>query len=184
MAKRVSFSNQHLELNDISMHHLDSENSLKLYYRTENEERFAGYTAADLANELRIRADELGRSSSLSVLAALEAVFRIDYLQRNYKKKKDVLSRKFRDIYKEKNIRVSLEDDILDAWKENAYGASQLISDLKGVYKYRHWLAHGRYWQPKMGRQHYDYASVYELAELTLNSLPFEGTDTYRLSDK
>ena len=180
MAKRLSFSNQHLELNDISIHHLDSENSFKLYYRADNEdyeERFADYTVDELANELRARIDELSHTSSLSLLAALEAVFRIDYLQRCYKKKKDLLSRKFRYIYKKKSTRASLEDDILDTWKENTHGASQLINDLKGVYKYRHWLAHGRYWQPKMGRQNYDYSSVYELAELTLNSFPFEGID-------
>lgn len=178
MAKRVSFSHQNLELDDISIYHLDSENSLRLYYKTKNEERFANYTDDDLANELRDRTDELNRSSCLSLLAAVEAVFRIDYLQRNYKKKKDALSRKFRAVYKMKSIKVSLEDDILDAWKEHSHGASQLISDLKGVYKYRHWLAHGRYWQPKMGRQNYDYGSVYELAELTLNSFPFEGADS------
>ena len=180
MVKRLSFSNQHLELNDISIHHLDSENSFKLYYRADNEdyeERFADYTTDELVNELRARIDELSHTSSLSLLAALEAAFRIDYLQRCYKRKKDVLSRQFRAIYKKKSTKVSLENDILDAWKENAHGASQLISDLKGVYKYRHWLAHGRYWQPKMGRQNYDYSSVYELAELTLNSFPFEGID-------
>ena len=31
------------------------------------------------------------------------------------------------------------------------------------AFKYRHWLAHGRYWEPKLGRI-YDYYSLYDLA--------------------
>ncbi|KAF3982003.1 MAG: hypothetical protein HFP81_00555 [Methylococcales symbiont of Hymedesmia sp. n. MRB-2018] len=180
MARRVSFSNKQLELGEIAIHYLDSESSLKLYFSSENndyEERFSGYSSGELANELRRRITELSHTSSLSLLATLEAIFRIDYLQRNYNRKKDSLSRTLREIYQEKSIRASLEDDILDAWKTNTHGTSQIISDLKGAYKYRHWLAHGRYWEPKMGRQSYDYDSVYELTETILNSFPFEGTN-------
>ncbi len=180
MAKKVPFSKDQLELDDIAMHYLDSESSLKLYFSSDNkdyEERFSGYSAEELTSELRERINELSHTSSLSLLAALEAIFRIDYLQRNYNRKKDSLSRAFRSIYQKKSTRASLEDDILDAWKNNTHGTSQLISHLKGAYKYRHWLAHGRYWQPKMGRQNYDYDSVYELTETILNSFPFEGTN-------
>lgn len=177
MANKVSFSNKHLDLQNISIHHLDIESSLKQYFKSKSEERFTGYTEKEISNELLRRKSELSHTSCLSLLAALEAVFRIDYLQRNYNKKKDSLSREFRAIYKKKSTKASLEDDILDAWKENTHGTSQLISDLKGAYKYRHWLAHGRYWQPKMGRSNYDYESIYELTELILNSFPFEGTN-------
>lgn len=37
------------------------------------------------------------------------------------------------------------------------------ISELITAFKYRHWLAHGRYWEPKLGRI-YDYYSLYDLA--------------------
>ena len=129
MVKKIFFSNEHLELDDITIHHSDSESSLKLYFSSENKyykERFSDYTADELSNELRARIDELSHTSSLSLLAALEAIFRIDYLQRNYKKKKDSLSRRFRTIYAKKSTKASLEDDILDAWKDNTNGASQL----------------------------------------------------------
>lgn len=177
MGKKISFSNKHLKLNDITIHHSDSENSLKLYFSSENssyKERFSCYTTEEIASELSERINELNKTSSLSLLATLEAIFRIDYLQRNYKKKKDSLSRTFRTIYATKSTKASLVDDIFEAWKNNIEGASQLISDLKGAYKYRHWLAHGRYWQPKMGRRNYDYDSVFELTETILNSFPFE----------
>lgn len=180
MVKKISFSNSHLELNDIVTHYSDTESALKQYFMYENsscEERFRGYTSDELAIELRVRIDELSHTSSLSLLATLEAIFRIDYLQRNYKKKKDSLSKALREIYKNKSTKASLEEDILEAWKANTGGSSVLISELKGAYKYRHWLAHGRYWQPKMGRKNYDYDSVYLLAETVLSSFPFEGLD-------
>ncbi len=179
MVKRVSLSNDNLELDDIVIHYSDSESSLKLYFtpkRTKDfEKRFSGYTREDLSSELRARIEELNHTSSLSLLAAIEAAFRIDYIQRNHKKKKDSLSRALRSIYKQKNTKASLEEDILDTWKTNTNVASQLIEDLKGAYKYRHWLAHGRYWVPKLGRHHYDYDSVYKLAATVFNSFPFVG---------
>jgi hypothetical protein len=178
VAKRVSFSNEHLELDDIATYYSDSESALRQYFSSSNKDyadRFYNYTAEEVARELQDRINELNHTSCLSLLAALEAVFRIDYLQRVYNKKKDPLSRAFRNIFHQKSTKASLEDDILEAWKENTHGTSQLISDLKGAYKYRHWLAHGRYWQPKMGRKNYDYDSLYLLTETILESFPFEG---------
>ena len=48
----------------------------------------------------------------MSLLAAVEAAFRIDYLQRCYQRKKDGVSRQFWEIYKEKETRASLEDEL------------------------------------------------------------------------
>lgn len=91
MVKRVHFSNAHLEFYDIVTHHLDTTFSLKRYFMytdTRCDRRFLGYTADEMAIELSARIDELSHTPSLSLLAALEAAFRIDYLQRNAKKKK------------------------------------------------------------------------------------------------
>jgi hypothetical protein len=104
----------------------------------------------------------------------MEAIFRIDYEQRCYLKKKDPLSRAFRDLHKHRRSNVSLEEEIFDLWKEYTNGAKQLISELKGAFKYRHWLAHGRYWTPKLGRK-YDFVSLYALATNVLSSLPLLG---------
>ena len=142
-----------------------SESSLKLYFSSNSktyEERFMAYSTEELASELRERINELSHTSCLSLLSTLEATFRIDYLQRNYTKTKDPLSRSLRVLFNQKENRASLESDILEIWKEHVSGAeaSQLIKDLKGALKYRHWLAHGRYWQPRLGRPNYDYDSI------------------------
>lgn len=181
MVKKVSFSGKNLILDDIAAYYSDTEKSLRLYFSPTNpkfEQRFLGYTPEDLTDELKNRIDELGRTTSLSLLATLEAVFRIDYITRCEKRKKDTISKELRVIYQQKITRASLEEDILNIWKENTSSdTSKLISDLKRAYKFRHWLAHGRYWTLKIGRpkSEYDYSEIYELAKAILDNFPFEG---------
>lgn len=166
-----------LKLEEIANYYNDSDASLRLYFSTKNpnfEQRFPTYTYEEVVLELNERIDELDRSTSLSLLAALEAVFRTDYKIRSEKRKKDALSKYFKEIFKNKEERASLDEDLLNAWKEHTSVQAKLIEDLKGAYKYRHWLAHGRHWTPKMGRPDYDYSDIYTLAERTINSFPFE----------
>lgn len=175
MAKRVSFSGDHLGLPEIAAHHRDLESSLTLYFSAGSPSyvvRFVGYAAAEVAGELGERLEEADLTSSLTVLAAVEAAFRIDYLQRCYGKGKDPVSCALREIHKERQQYASLEDEIFEAWINNSSGASSIIGELRGAFKFRHWLAHGRYWTPKLGRR-YDFSDVFALANLTLSSFPF-----------
>jgi hypothetical protein len=175
MASRVNFSGDHLSLAEIAAHHRDLESALGLYFSAQSPNylmRFAGYATSEVADELGARLDEAELSSSLTVLASVEAAFRIDYLQRCYRRKKDPVSRAFRGIHKTRGQHASLEDEIFEAWVDNSTGARSLISDLRSVFRFRHWLAHGRYWTPRIGRR-YDFNDVFALADLTLRSFPF-----------
>jgi hypothetical protein len=69
-----------------------------------------------------------------------------------------------RDIYQQKGNRASLEDDILDFWKQVYPEHKQVISNVISALQYRNWLAHGRYWDAKLGRK-YSYPFLYNLAE-------------------
>lgn len=177
MAKKVSFSNQHQEMSQIENHRTDVTVATKEYFRPrtgEYPERFLGYSITELKFELNLRLNEIDITSSLNLLSAIEAAFRIDYLQRCYMRKKDPLSRTFREIHKLKGSKASLEDDILDSWKQNTTALKEILGHLKGAIKFRHWIAHGRYWEPKLGRTKYDYQSVYQLAQLVFLNFPFE----------
>lgn len=128
-----------------------------------------------MTDELGRRLDEADLTSSLTILASIEAAFRIDYLQRCYGRKKDAVSRALRKIYKAKQHNAALEEDIFQAfqaWVENSSGTRSIIGDLRGAFRFRHWLAHGRYWTPKLGRR-YDFSDIFALADLTLRSFPF-----------
>jgi hypothetical protein len=178
MDRKVSFSNQHQELLQIESHHADVTFAISEYFRPrtgEYPERFLGYSIDELKSELTLRLAEIDITSSLSLLSAIEAAFRIDYLQRCYMRKKDPLSRTFREIHKHKGSMASLEDDILDTWKQCTIESKEILGHLKGALKYRHWIAHGRYWEPKLGRSKYDYQSVYQLAQTVFLSFPFVG---------
>jgi hypothetical protein len=51
-----------------------------------------------------------------------------------------------------------------------------LIGELRSAFKFRNWLAHGRYWTPKLGRN-YDFESLYLLADAVFSPLPLRGID-------
>lgn len=179
MASRVAFSGLHLGLPEIAQNFSDLQGSLHLYFSTLSPAftvRFFEYSNSDVASELERRLDEAQLSSSLSVLSSLEAAFRIDYLQRCYRREKDPVSRAFRDVYKTKQYWASLDQDIFAIWAEQSSVPRPIIRELRGAFRFRHWLAHGRYWVPKLGRR-YDFIDVYTLAELTLNSFPFFDAD-------
>ncbi|MFM7439499.1 MAG: hypothetical protein ACKO2V_12990 [Snowella sp.] len=166
MPRRVSLSGQNLSLSDIKDYYDDSKSALTLYFSLHSFDynyRFVDYNINEIEQELQARLDELDRLTSFSILSSLEASLRMDYLTRCNQKKKDALSRKMRRIYQIRGSRASLEDDILRLWKETFPEYKGFISEVITAFKYRHWLAHGRYWEPKLGRI-YDYYSLYDLA--------------------
>jgi hypothetical protein len=174
MADRVSFSGKNLTLADIAGYYADVEAAIRGYYADTSATfavRFAHYTRTEVHAEMDQRLMEHDHASALIALAAVEAAFRIDYLLRVDTKQKDRLSRALRDLHKEKGARVSLEEDIFDAWRQHASIPPRLIGDLRGAFRYRHWLAHGMYWTAKLG-QRYDFRSIWLLADGVLNTLP------------
>lgn len=166
MAKRVGFSGQHLNLPDIAEHYADVEVGLRLFFRSPGRypSRFSGFTVDEIRETLDSRLMEEQQHAALCILAAIEGAFRVDYLERVYARKKDDLSVILRELHKARGPRASLEREILQAWRDSGEMPTRLVGDLRGAFKYRHWLAHGRYWTPKFG-QRYDYQSIYELAE-------------------
>jgi hypothetical protein len=171
MGSQVAFSGLHLPFDEMVNHHQDVESSLTHYF-SHVSRQYTIHLERYSKEKLRFRLSENDKSTIFTLLAAVEAAFRIDHLQRSYQRKKDKLSKAFRALHQQKGSRASLEEDILSAWKEHTSVPAKLIGDLRGAFKYRHWLAHGRYWTPKLG-QKYDYDSVYELTETVFKSFPF-----------
>lgn len=154
----------------------DFDAALKLYFSSLSPtfgDRFFGYSDERVSEELRDRLKEVDRNSALVALAALEAAFRVDYVQRCEQRKKDPLSRAARQLYVRKKERVSFEEEILALWKEHSTLSASEIGFIKGAFKYRHWLAHGRHWPPKFG-QAYDFKVVYSLVGDILSKIAME----------
>lgn len=165
------------QLDELAFYHQDIMDSLCLYFSPSAPTfaaRFLGKSAAEVRRELDSRLNESDVRSTFVVLTSLEATFKVDFDVRCRKRLKDNLSIYFREVEKKRKDAVRLNEDILEGWKRHEpLDTSGLISDLRGAFKLRHWLAHGRYWNPKLGRK-YDFAYVQVLA-INVSRLPFAG---------
>ena len=84
------------------------------------------------------------------------------------------MSRRFWEIYKEHGVRKTRLDDILNIWRDQGATAriKTAVGEFKGALRLRHWLAHGRYWKPKLGRPDgYDPVDVFDICKELLKAL-------------
>ena len=123
------------------------------------EPRFVGMRLDDIDEFFNDELNEIDHRTCLFLIAAAEAVLVVDFLNRVGGRKKDTISKNFRNIFKnecEKNPKnVRLDKHILDIWRDRDGKTKSLIGDFRGALNYRHWLAHGRHWTPTLG-QYYD----------------------------
>ena len=170
------FSDQHQDLDEIFLYYHTTSKSLN-YYRESIarskviNQHYIGLTNNELIEYFEQHLEELEKNISFNILSTIEASFRIDYKIRTRKKHKDDLSRKFRELHKTKGDNISLEKDILELWKGEYPKFKSIISDFIGALKYRHWLAHGRYWVPKLGRN-YDVPTISTISDRIYVNLP------------
>lgn len=173
-AGRVTFSGDQLVYADLARDHADTEASVRLYFdsaATLQTVRFANYAPHEVDEDRDRLISQHDQHASLALLAAIEAAFRIDYLQRCKLRKKDALSRAFKNVFHVKEDRASLENDIFSAWQAHSdvQGAPRFFNELRKAFQYRHWLAHGRYWTPKHTPPAYDFQTLALLAEPIFN---------------
>ncbi|WP_236191684.1 hypothetical protein [Pseudomonas pharyngis] len=175
--KRIDFnpSGLNLDLIDIA-HHFELMNSAMASYYNDNGAsfltRYTFSTPQQIELEYKDARREFEVTVCLTILAALEASFRLDYLVRVDRKLKDELSRAFIKIYRRNKNRVGFED-LLDAWKRHAPSSTDYVRELKGALAFRNWMAHGRYWVPQLARTH-GYTDIYRLAYNIFDNFPFE----------
>lgn len=176
---------------DVAEHQAVVDEALRTYYRPAKERptgedlpnRLRYHSRQELADELAAHLFELERRSVFVMLAAVEAAFRIDYLERCERRRpKGKLTTAFRTIYlsrdqegKEKREHVRLVDDILRTWQNHEPQLKSALSELIGYLKYRDWLAHGRYWHAKLGQSRYTFEDMYDRLMALLTALPLVG---------
>jgi hypothetical protein len=157
---------------EVAEYHNDVVASLRYFSKTSPSFISSRYFGRPPDDVLAARIQETDLRSAFFVLTSIEAAFRIDYLYRCQRKMKDDLSRTFRIIYKDRGGNASLDEDIFETWKEQSSAPGpRLIGELRGAFNFRHYLAHGRYWEPKLGRK-YDFNFVYSLADDVLQAFP------------
>jgi hypothetical protein len=146
---------------EIVAYHTDMKNSLMRYITDimagrAFEAQYVGLTPSEMDEVKKRRLEELEHQSCLALLAAIEALFRADYDNRVMRRFRDAVSRDFRalnkNVQRRKAPRPSFSAELLAVWKKHLTGnAHQCILKVENAFKYRNWLAHGRYWTPKYG---------------------------------
>jgi hypothetical protein len=129
--------------------------------------KFITFTLDELTNYFENSEEELEHLACLDIIIATEARLRIDYDNRVRRRDKSPIGRTFRALSKKRGNRVSLEEHIIEQWKIET--GENVFSDFVGILNYRNWLAHGRYWVPKFGRQKYSIADAYYIANNIFN---------------
>ena len=148
---------------------------MHLYYSPRNPDYSTAFlfrAPAEVAALRDAALDEQGAESSLSLLAAIEAAFRVDYIERDRVRHRDPLSREMRSLFRAKGRFAHLTDDIMQAWRDHSTVPNALLNDIRDAFALRHWLAHGRYWSPRLGRI-YNFDTILDLARAVDNSFPF-----------
>lgn len=148
MARAFRDSGRRLFITEVVAQKDAVEKALLLSHSHDNPDynaNFVGMTVAEI-NELKeARLSESEMTHSLILLAAIEAKIRTDANERHVNRYKDPLSRKIRGLYRDrKNIK--LEDHLISARSEVEPQNKRFYDELRKALKYRHWLAHGRYW--------------------------------------
>jgi hypothetical protein len=125
-------------------------------------------TRAEVKDHFRILHSENSASHVLKILAATEARLRLDYIERAQRGKRRLpITQRLRGIWKKYSENAHLEADIIESWKAEVDKIDQPhLSKLKAALKYRHWLAHGRYWPLKSG-----YIDFFDAEIITTNAL-------------
>lgn len=168
----VNFSYRNLGPAEIANYFNDTDSAIRQYYTTRSARKFFAYTLTEAVEEMEARVAELDATCTFTLLADLEATFKIDYLQRCYMKKKDRISKNFRKTYAEKKASVSLDRDLLPIWRDHHPKLKGIIGAINGAFNYRDWIAHGRYWTPSLG-QRYDFVTVFQIDEAVRRHFPF-----------
>jgi hypothetical protein len=137
-----------------------------------SEAALLGSTRKEIEDFFDAQRAELEFLAMSELLATTEAVLRLDFRHRVKKRKKDSLSRRYLELQKQIKVAggrvpIGLSEDILEALS----GEGVKVSDFRGALKLRHWLAHGRYWQPKPGYQ-YTPEVFFDISRDLMSSIP------------
>ncbi|NHC41067.1 hypothetical protein G6549_13915 [Bacillus sp. MM2020_1] len=166
---RLNRSHEELTLEQVAAYYTDSLEAIRLLKQNvlngvpPISNQFVGLTVTEVREIFEAREMELDRLATFNILAATEASLRVDFHERVNKRGKSDLDRAFLRIYREKRDKISLEEHIIDEWKEFKSDLRHIFTNFKGLLSYRHWLAHGRYWTPNLSLRKNDFDSLYPI---------------------
>ena len=125
----------------------------------------------EVPNEVKHRLAELERQSTLTFVASIEGLFRFDLL--NSQRPKGTIKRGLRRLRREARAagrRGVQWKTLMDFWAEHV-GAAGAFGQYVEVIRYRNWLAHGRYYEPRPQFGTFDLIGVVQVAVRMLKAI-------------
>lgn len=172
MAKEVLLNAERPTYSMIVEHHAASTSALNSHY-SETNPSYTGLTSNELGELKETAKLHQEHQDILSLLAFLESSFRVDYIMRKKSNLKDALSKALIKLFNKKHYRASLEDEIFKTWYKLGYLDPATNSHLHEAFHYRHWLAHGQYWESDKFRKR-DFYELSALVEGLINASAFK----------
>src|SRR5579864_3240321 len=114
-------------------------------------ERYRDQSLEELRAEFARSRKHLQYAAMLHLLTTTEALLRMAFQDLSKRKTKPAIFREFRKVNRERGEKIRLEEDILNTLIDVYPETARSIREFKGVVPLRDWLAHGRYWNPKIG---------------------------------
>jgi hypothetical protein len=173
MPRRFTPSNENQEIKEIAELKITSLFATSLYFSSKNpnyKTDFISLTVDEVQEKKRVVENELEIDFCLNLLSSFEAVLRIDYAFRCQNRKRDEVSRYFRNYYRNDGLKVNFEEIILKGWKIYFPNIKKDIDYLTNAFQYRHWIAHGRYWV--YDKKRYEFDDLYMTIERIIKSIP------------
>ncbi|HCA5926970.1 TPA: hypothetical protein MXS88_005472 [Klebsiella pneumoniae] len=173
----IKRSGLHIDIDYVVHKKIALDRAVILRYSTKNPDYhadFVGLSEPEIEREKDLILKENDTTHCLLLLTAIEAIFLLDADQKYCNKKRDPLSRKIKEIYdKTKGEKIKLDDDLINTrMNEDDARLKKDYNDLKTCFKFRHWLAHGRYWHPKRIKNFY-FDSILIVIDSILNSTKY-----------
>ena len=168
MAK-LKRSNEHKEFSEINRLFEERQEALQHFFDCENVLKYIGYSQKDVDYYLSDHLREAEYDACLTLLGAIEAALRLDLDYRHRHRLKDQKSKEVRQMLKGISrgdfvYRIPITK-IIDLLNSDQSVPNRIVNSLKNTFKYRHWLAHGRYWQLQIGIHKPSFLDIYQLAQ-------------------
>ncbi len=128
---------------------------------------FRGLMDDEIIEHFELLKEELNAWGILSLIATAEAIIRRDYLRRVRERKKDSLSRYYRELERTKGKSVRLKDDLLHQWTSISPSTRGVVHRFFEILPIRHWIAHGRYYV--LRARQVEISAIYSRVEELLN---------------
>lgn len=170
-----TLSSQNLELKDILSYYNDMDELISKELRSYYNSQLDDEELKEIEAYFRKLFIELEYSVCFNIMSALEANFMVDYINRvKNNQQKCKLTEIFIKLHNKHNTKPPLWK-IFDSWKQCYPELKKIIGNniFKDAFEYRHWLAHGRYWEPKFTLSNYNVDILSDLFTDILKNFPF-----------